>query len=284
MRTSAWSAEWTDTEIEHHAYKMKNNCVIMIPVYKGKLTDEEQESLKQSVTVFGKKYEIVLVCPYNLDATYYNNIANYDFSILRCSNGYFKSQRSYSDLCEEYKFYEAFREYDYMIIYQLDAWVFEDKVEYFIDLGYDYIGAPHLCGWGGNNNEGECGNGGFCLRRIGAFYKCCKENNFTKIDNLEDCAFCKNFKNYFKLAPVDVCRKFSFQEKPEFQYKMNNNELPMGCHAHYRCNLSFWRGIGVTFNSKNIDKMDLTVNVINRVYSMGSNRNIINRKKLIRKM
>ena len=35
-----------------------------------------------------------------------------------------------------------FLEYQYMLIYQLDAFVFEDKLDYFCELGYDYIGIP----------------------------------------------------------------------------------------------------------------------------------------------
>jgi len=39
-------------------------------------------------------------------------------------------------------FYDAFKAFDYILIYQLDAFVFRDELEYFCSLGYDYIGAP----------------------------------------------------------------------------------------------------------------------------------------------
>jgi hypothetical protein len=45
----------------------------------------------------------------------------------------------------------------------------------------------------------------------------------------------------FKLAPVDIALKFSFEVKPEVLYKFNNNTLPMGCHAWWRYNLNFWK-------------------------------------------
>ena len=45
---------------------------------------------------------------------------------------------------------------------------------------------------------------------------------------------------------------FAFEAKPKYLYKINQNKLPMGCHAWYRYNLEFWRpfieGFGYKFN------------------------------------
>ena len=233
---------WRDTSIEHIDVKSGNKrCVIVIPVYKNKLGCFEEESLKQVVKIFGGKYELVLLCPMSLDVSIYNQTANYDFSILRCTNEYFKSQKSYSDLCEEWRFYDALSEYEYMVIYQLDAWVFDDRLEYFLNAGYDYIGAPHLIGVG-SRPEGENGNGGFCLRRIKPFIDVCKKTDFSKYKMLEDCAFTgTSLKSNFNLAPLKLCREFSFQEYPEMQFAKNNNKLPMGCHAFRKYNERFWK-------------------------------------------
>lgn len=42
----------------------------------------------------------------------------------------------------EADFYRRFGKYKYMLIYQLDAFVFSDKLLDFCEMGYDYIGAP----------------------------------------------------------------------------------------------------------------------------------------------
>ena len=235
--------EWKETKIEHNVLTENKKCVVVVPVYKEKLNTVEEYSLKQVVNILGDKYEIVLVCPFSLDITIYNKIANYNFSILRCNNNFFVSQKSYSDLCEMWQFYDSFNEYEYMLIYQLDAWIFEDRLDYFINLDYDYIGAVHLVGLSEINKEGENGNGGFSLRKIKKFIDVCKTVDFKKVPywQLEDCAFTQRFKSYFNLAPLNICREFSFHEKPKMQFEKNNNKLPMGCHAWMKYDKYFWK-------------------------------------------
>ncbi len=45
----------------------------------------------------------------------------------------------------------------------------------------------------------------------------------------------------FNLAPVSEACKFSFEVNPAILFKMNNNQLPMGCHAWWLYDLEFWR-------------------------------------------
>jgi hypothetical protein len=39
-------------------------------------------------------------------------------------------------------FYKRFRDYKFILIYQLDAYVFRDELEYWCEQDYDFIGAP----------------------------------------------------------------------------------------------------------------------------------------------
>lgn len=58
------------------------------------------------------------------------------------------------------EFYLRFRQWEYLLIYQLDAYVFQDELMDWCNKGYDYIGAPFLK----LNREvdwNNCGNGGF---------------------------------------------------------------------------------------------------------------------------
>lgn len=254
--------EWIETEIEHHGNNIDNKkCVIAIPVYKQNLNIFEKESLKQVVSILGDKYELVLVCPYTLNVDDYNEIADYEFSVLRCNNAFFKSQRGYSDLCEAWQFYDAFSEYEFMVIYQLDAWIFEDRLDYFIEKNYDYIGGPHLIGSYGHPKEGENGNGGFCLRKIKPFLEVTKRTDFSIYKGLEDCVFTIDLKRNFRLAPIDLCREFSFQEVPHIQFKKNGNRLPMGCHAFRKFGDKFWKQYISAYNNIDYEAEERELNI-----------------------
>jgi hypothetical protein len=71
----------------------------------------------QLLNTVGNEYDICLVCPDGLYINYYNNICNYKFNYLKCNPEYFKSTYTYSELLKNYNFYEAFRQYEYMMIY-----------------------------------------------------------------------------------------------------------------------------------------------------------------------
>ena len=253
--------EWTKTEIEHHGNNIDNKkCVVVIPAYKQELSVFEKESLKQVAKILGSKYELVLVCPKTLNVSVYNDIASYEFSVLRCNNNFFRSQRSYSDMCEAWQFYDSFSEYEFMVIYQLDAWIFEDRLEYFIEKDYDYIGGPHLIGYAGHSKDGENGNGGFCLRKIKPFLDVSKKTDFSRYKGLEDCVFTIELRNNFKLAPIELCREFSFQEMPHIQYKKNGNKLPMGCHAFRKFNERFWKQYITAYENIDYKEEDRKIN------------------------
>jgi hypothetical protein len=71
---------------------------------------------------------------------------------------------SYSALLLSTSFYEAFASVEYILVHQLDAFVFYDALEAWCSSPYDYVGAPlrneEDSGWLG------VGNGGFSLRRV----------------------------------------------------------------------------------------------------------------------
>jgi hypothetical protein len=75
-------------------------------------------------------------------------------------------------------FYGRFIKYNYMLIYQLDAYVFRDELEYWCSQNYDFIGAPWITPQiitgdpvFGNRFGVVVGNGGFSLRKIDAFIR-----------------------------------------------------------------------------------------------------------------
>ena len=170
----------------------------MIPVYKNSISDNERYSLKQCVSILGSKYDIVLVGPNSLFFDYYKNIANYNFNILKCNPDYFKNLATYSYLCETTEFYECFKQYKFMLLYQLDGWIFKDNLRKYIMLDYDYIGSPWKAGTFDCKIE-SVGNGGVSFRKIQTFIDICKsiqeKDRYTKFVKFEDyCKTCK-YKN-----------------------------------------------------------------------------------------
>jgi hypothetical protein len=139
----------------------KANVCIVIPLYKVHPTELELKVINQGREVF-KERDIFYVVPRGFDASAYAPEALVEFPEY-----YFHSLSNYSELCCLEEFYQAFKQYDWMMIYQPDCWVFEDKLDEFCALGYDYIGAP----WPKMNGipEDGVGNGGFCLRSIPKF-------------------------------------------------------------------------------------------------------------------
>lgn len=148
---------------------------VVIPVYKATLSDNERISLEQCARILGNKYDIILVCPNSLDVENYNIILkSFDicYSTCRFEDTYFQGIEGYNNLMISKCFYERFVDYQYILIYQLDAYIFKDELEYWCRLNYDYIGAPMI-----NDSQTDDmslsyyvgGNGGFSLRKISKF-------------------------------------------------------------------------------------------------------------------
>lgn len=152
----------------------ENLAVVVVPIYKEVLSQNEEESLKQCIKVLSN-YNIFLVCHENLNLDVYKRI----FNEKQCKTAffhkqYFKNIDGYNHLLTSYKFYNHFRNYKFLLVYQLDCWVFRDELAFWCQQGYDYIGAPWYEGWNSINANSKfigVGNGGFSLRKISSCLK-----------------------------------------------------------------------------------------------------------------
>ena len=228
--------EWED---------FKEPCCVVVPIYRESIVFFEQASLIQLVRVLGNKYDICLVCPFGLDLTPYTSmVPDYRFRVKRFSKGFFDGLQGYNQLCKRFEFYEAFMDYTYMLIYQLDCWIFDDNLDYFMSLGYDYIGAPWIRIEDNQLKSMSCGNGGFSLRRTDKFIEVCKEYREKADDESvpEDVFFSTGCDGKIKVCTVEDGRAFSFEVGPSLMFKMNDQKLPMGCHKPYLFEFkSFWK-------------------------------------------
>jgi hypothetical protein len=151
-------------------YKPSKLVAIVVPMSdRTVLTHEEELSLRH-LTHFLGKYDKYLVMPQGL------KFSLPEFGIKRFNNKYFGSVEAHKKLVFSPLFYESFRDYDYILIYHLDALVFSDQLTQWCDTGLDYVGAPWVkhesTPYAGNPEyEGKVGNGGFSLRKIESFLK-----------------------------------------------------------------------------------------------------------------
>lgn len=241
---------WLPAQINHNSENTNKDCIFGIPVYKSALTVTEKASLNQLCKIIGNEYELCLICPADIVLNEYFEIAskhNIKLSTLFCAKQYFKGTKTYSFMCETADFYKCFNEYKYLFIYQLDGWIFENKVKKYLDLNVDYIGSP----WDINTFHFQTetvGNGGVSLRRVEKFINIC--DSLTATDYLrdyvdrEDLFFCKTMviKSALKKPSVKQACGFSISGtgmQGYFMRKYNDGKLPMCLHAWHK-DLKYW--------------------------------------------
>ena len=102
-----------------------------------------------------------------------------EIAIVRFDSIHFHYLHHYNRLVSSVFLYQHFaNDYQWLLINQLDAFLLDDRIDYFCKLGYDYYGAPWKEGadsplflfnrrllkrWG---SRFYVGNGGFSLRQI----------------------------------------------------------------------------------------------------------------------
>ncbi|MEJ0104614.1 MAG: DUF5672 family protein [Bacteroidota bacterium] len=224
-----------------------NHIIVVIPYYKNELTTYEKFSLNRALKVLSR-YPIVFISPEELSISpEYQHI-----NVQRFDNEYFQALRGYNRLLLSDNFYKRFLDYKYILIYQLDALVFNDEIDYWISLNYDYYGAPWNKTWKKRyyNFYGlvkrKVGNGGFSLRKTAVFYKMTKRiRRIAKYIRFGEDIFWCNYGNLvypnLKIIDQDLAVRFAFESEPEKLFSRNGNKLPFGCHAYEKNDLSFWR-------------------------------------------
>ncbi|MGL4361359.1 MAG: DUF5672 family protein [Sediminibacterium sp.] len=143
------------------------NAVIAVPIYTTNLTFKEIGSINQCIEILSD-YPIFFIAPFNLNTKFYEEKFN-DIHIKRFPDKYFTNINSYNKLLLQPFFYNFFKKYTYLLIYQSDAWVFKNELSYWCNKGFDFIGAPWFEGYVHGETNAKMigvGNGGFSLRNI----------------------------------------------------------------------------------------------------------------------
>ncbi|MFC0514577.1 DUF5672 family protein [Mucilaginibacter angelicae] len=246
-------------------------AAVLIPVYKEQPAPQELLSLTRCLEILGG-HPIIFVAPVQLNMAQYRAACDrfgLHFKAVRFKDHYFEGIAGYNKLMLSAGFYKTFLDYQYILIYQLDAYVFRDELAYWCSKGYDFIGAPHMPH---ENHQGEMqflkgysrllaavnrvlrtgykvsnvGNGGLSLRKTKTCYRLLSALSKKVIawgTNNED-GFFKYWGNLlrplFSLPPDDVALRFSIEQSPSASLKKLGGRLPFGCHAFEKYEPATW--------------------------------------------
>lgn len=254
-------------------------AVVVIPFYKNTLTDFDKIALQQCFKILND-HPIVAIKPFGLNLPDETKAYNF-LKIVDFDDDYFKNVQGYNRLMLDGIFYKAFLDFEFILIYQLDAFVFKDELDEWCNKGFDYIGAPWIRAadqgifnivkrklqqyihthYNIQKNgapsprqlEYKVGNGGFSLRRVHKFYELCIQyremiahynKNDTHFFN-EDVFWSVEVNRKSKQLNIPgykTALKFAVEFHPKRAFIINKNQLPFGCHA-WDITVDFWRPI-----------------------------------------
>lgn len=253
--------------------------VIVIPIYRDFLDDFEKKSLESIIKNYND-FEVIFVAPQEMSVSNYSTFFNQlnTYKIQYFDANCFASIDAYNKLLLDYKFYKSFENYNYILICQLDAYVFKNDLINWCNKGFDYVGSP----WVGSernfinqsfekiNNffrtiKGKqtkntarlfkVGNGGFSLRNVQKFIHISKEQSenihsflATKPEteyHIEDVfwsLYVPTIYKDFKIPDWKTALDFCIDRKPELSLKYNDNRQPMACHGFNKRKVEqFWK-------------------------------------------
>jgi hypothetical protein len=253
--------------------------VVLIFTHKAEPDAYERLSFQQCYKVLGK-HPIRLVCPRGMDISRYREMVPGvvpDFIDTK----WFRSLRAYNLMKVLPWLYRRYAGYEFMLTYELDAWVFRDELLQWCEQGWDYIGAPWFERFYKCSDDSPVlavGNSGFSLRSIPKTRAILRQLLREKLLSLAKDAVKRRRsirdtprvlasaellydpfegwidsddlfwsfvvgKQYpsFGIAPYELARAFAFEANARRLYAENNGRLPFGCHKWTDLQPDFWR-------------------------------------------
>jgi len=253
---------------------MNYDVAVIVPFYSAELSDTEERNLINNLRVLSDR-QFILIKPQSLKIDLSSFLPRVpeqkNIEVSEFDDSYFASVNGYNRLLLSKMFYQRFTQYKYVLICQLDAFVFRNDLQKWLDKGYDYLGAP----WTKTEEstfikmtrsgriapllratayfnkvffgkkDYRIGNGGLSLRNVnkslsvlgalGSYSKRWKEN-----EDIFWAVLVPQLLYYFKIPNMTEALGFAFEKDPEELYRLNNHQLPFGCHAYEKYNPEFW--------------------------------------------
>jgi hypothetical protein len=152
----------------------KKLVAIAVPLSTRSVLHEDEQISLRHLTHYLAEYDKFLIHPSSVRL----RLAGFDRKPF--DDRYFGSVAANTQMMLSQRFYEAFSDYEFVLIYHFDALVFNDDLVSWCQRGYDYLGAPWLTSLQ-YPERGFCGvgNGGFSLRRVASMLKVIRSESLT---------------------------------------------------------------------------------------------------------
>jgi Protein of unknown function (DUF5672) len=234
---------------------MSKITAIVIPIYKQEMSSSERVSFERALKVFPEN-DIIIVSPKSLNLDNYLALSP-TLKVNTFDDYFFENITGYNELMLSVGFYERFLNYKYILIYQLDAYVFENQLNYWEKANYDYVGSPWLIPPPIASNKkpkvniqhwfvNRVGNGGLSLRKVKTHYWTMIFYwiliKFFPLNEDMFLGILMDFINpFFKKPKAMEALKFAFEMQPRKSFELNNHQLPFGVHAWEKYDPEFWK-------------------------------------------
>ena len=248
---------------------------IVVPFYRPSLDEWETISLDSTLRVLGR-HHLVMVKPKGLDTSELER--RYRFTDVETFDpAYFTSVQGYNRLLLSTAFYQRFLRSRFILICQLDVFVFRDDLARWVERGYDYVGAPWVSKTAVSvrihrlkmqlsklflgpqdkvyryETRNRVGNGGFSLRSVATHHRLSVEMKDAIDHYLRNQGTHHFHEDIFwsiepskrgfahRTPPLEEALSFSWDINPARLYKLSGGRLPMAAHGWYkRRQLEFW--------------------------------------------
>lgn len=163
---------------------MKKSLVINIIHHTSELSALELMNLKNLLSLNCGRYDIIFFLPLSYRETQLvEDFKQITFHFVE--NRLLSSNKSYNRFLISKEYYSQFKDYEYLLVYQLDTWAFSLDLDSILLKDFDFVGAPIL-------SEDRhlpikvidgC-NGGVSIRKISTFLRVLDINYFFSLYNL----------------------------------------------------------------------------------------------------
>lgn len=144
------------------------SLAVVIPLYTTLLDRWASLALRSAESVFSRR-QIVFVGPHDVaKSPLATTLRTRGCIVLGLESHHFASRSTYNSMLLQPDFFRMFVEFDYILLFQLDAFALRDTLDYWMSLNFDFIGAPLRRSYGrtGSAGVGPGLNGGLSLRRV----------------------------------------------------------------------------------------------------------------------
>ncbi|WP_216904247.1 DUF5672 family protein [Synechococcus sp. CCY 9618] len=159
------------------------SCVVVVPLHTFQLPRNETRALLNAFSKL-KNFEFILLHKASQSpAGFLKDLSIAASAQLRVStrsvpDGDLASVAAYNQLLMRADFYEMFAAWDYILVFQLDAWIFNDSLCDWLVKGYTYVGAPWTGELGEDTPDTGVGNGGLSLRAVDGMIRILRSRAF----------------------------------------------------------------------------------------------------------